>query len=61
MPGQRSKKKIRFGGYMDRKTYQSIVALARREGKEQDLFAFMQKLIRKAISDLERKRDGAED
>ena len=49
MPNQRSKTKVRFGGF--RKLYRQIVACAAMEGMAEDKFGFMQVLMREGLAD----------
>jgi len=49
VPNQRSKDKVRLGGFVDRELYQAVLAFARREGMAEDKFGFAQKLISEAL------------
>jgi hypothetical protein len=56
VPNQRSKNKIRLGGFIERRLYRAVLALAKHEGMAHDKFGFAQKLVREAIERRERKR-----
>ena len=51
MPNQRSKTKVRFGGFVNRKLYRQILACAAMEGMAADKFGFMQVLIREGMAE----------
>jgi hypothetical protein len=49
VPNQRSKDKVRLGGFVDRDLYRAVLAFAKREGMAEDKFGFAQKLISEAL------------
>jgi hypothetical protein len=50
VPNQRAKNKVRLGGFVDRKLYRAVVALAKQEGMEHNKFGFAQKLILEGLA-----------
>jgi hypothetical protein len=55
MPNQRSKNKVRLGGFVDRNLYEQVIRLAKKDGMEDNKFGFAQKLIREALARYKRK------
>ena len=58
MPNQRSKNKVRLGGFINSRLYRQIVSLSRKEGMADDKFGFAQKLIHESMA-YRRKSQGA--
>ena len=50
MPNQRAKNKVRLGGFLDRRLYQKITLLARREGMADNKFRFVQQLLNESMA-----------
>jgi hypothetical protein len=55
MPNQRSPNKVRLGGFVEQELYQTVVAMAKREGFENDKFGFTQQLLREALAQREKR------
>jgi len=58
VPNQRSKTKIRLGGFIERELYWAVRAQAKLEGMERDKFGFAQKLLREALERREKRAKG---
>lgn len=50
MPNQRSKSKVRFGGFLDKELYRQILKCAQVEGMAGNKFGFLQVLIREGLA-----------
>lgn len=50
MPNQRGKDKVRLGGFLERDLRREVVALAKREGMENNIFGFAMKLDAEALA-----------
>lgn len=55
VPNQRSKTKVRLGGFIGRELYRAVLAQAKLEGMERDKFGFAQKLLLEALQRREKR------
>jgi hypothetical protein len=58
VPNQRSKTKVRLGGFIERELYLAVLAEAKLEGMSRDKFGFAQKLLQEAIERREKRAEG---